>query len=406
MLSVALISLVALLIIVNFTLGAAESALFSLKSWQIKRLAKKWGNEYLQRLDANQELISTLSFGSTFINSCIISISVIWLIKLPVMYFIVFLCIIVIFISILCEILPKTLAIKSPQKWALKLAKALFLFQSITKPIRFLAEIISSYSLKLIKPKGLIPNKKTTEEEFAELIDLAYRQGVLEKSEREIMEEIIKLDKRTAEEVMKPRSAMICIEDNCSDEEMISEAKKHKFTRLPIFHDKPDNIVGILNTRHLLLKPNSDLSESIEFPSYVPSTMNLMDLLKSLRMQRRGLAIVVDEFGGTAGLITIEDVLEELVGEMREEGEKTEFTIEKLNKNRWRVNGTLPVEDFQTIEPRLKGLKEIDTMGGLITALKEVVPNNGDSAEIDGYELTVVSGDNRSVKELVVKKLY
>jgi len=406
MVSIALISLVSLLICLSFTLGAAESALFSLKSWQIKRLARKRGNEYLQRLGADQELISTLAFGSTFINSFVIGILVTGLIKLNIMYFIVFLCIIVVLISILCEILPKTLAIKSPQKWALKLANTLFLFQSITKPVRFLAEITINYSFKLIKPKGFIPNKKTTEEEFAGLIDLAYRQGVLEKSEREIMEEIIKLDKRTAEEVMKPRSAMICIEDNISIEEMISEAKKHKFTRLPIFHDKPDNIVGILNTRQLLLKPNIDLSESIEFPSYVPATMNLMDLLKSLRMQRRGLAIVVDEFGGTAGLITIEDVLEEIVGEMREEGEKTEFTIEKLNKNRWRVNGTLPVEDFQTIEPRLKGLNEIDTMGGLITALKEVVPNNGESAEIDGYKLTVVSGDNRSVKELVVKKLY
>jgi putative hemolysin len=406
MVSFLLISLVILLICLSFIIGAAESALFSFKKWQIKRLAKKEGNDHLSKLGANQELISALAFGSTFINSFVIAISVILLIKLPLMYFIAFLCIIVTFISILCEILPKTLAIKSPQKWALKLAKYLFLFQRITKPIRFLAEITSNYTLKLIKPKGLIPNKKTTEEEFAELIDLAYQQGVLEKSEREIMEEIIKLDKRTAEEVMKPRSAMICIEDNISVEEMIFEAKKHRFTRLPIFHDKPDNIVGILNTRKLLLNPNIDLSESIEFPSYVPATMNLMDLLKSLRMKRRGLAIVVDEFGGTAGLITIEDVLEELVGEMREEGEKTEFTIEKLNKNRWRVNGTLQVEDFQTIEPKFKGLKEIDTMGGLITALKEVVPNNGESAEIDGYALTVVSGDSRRVKELVVKKLY
>jgi len=358
------------------------------------------------RLNEGQPLISTLAFGGTLFNSLVIAILVMTSIKLPLLYFMVLLCISISFLALFCEIIPKTLGIKSPEKWALMLAKPLFLFQNISKPIRFLAEMISNCLLKLMTPKGLIPNKKTTEEEFAELIDLAYRQGVLEKSERDIMEEIIKLDKRTAEEVMKPRSAMICIEDNSPVEMMISEAKKHKYTRLPIFHDKPDNIVGILNTRQLLLEPDSDLSESIEFPSYVPATMNLMALLKSLRTQRRGLAIVLDEFGGTAGLITIEDVLEELVGEMREEGEKTEFTIEKLNKNRWRVNGTLAVEDFKKIEPGLKGLKEIDTMGGLITALKEVVPKIGEFAEIDGYELTVVSGDHRRVKELVVKKLY
>jgi len=220
-----------------------------------------------------------------------------------------------------------------------------------------------------------------------------------------MMIEIIKLDQKNAEEVMKPRSKMICIEDDTQIEDMIYEAKKHKHTRLPIFNDKPDNIVGILNTRKLLLQPKEDLSESIEFPSFVPSSMNLMDLLKSLQKQRRGLAIVLDEFGGTAGLITIEDVLEELVGEMREEGEKAEFTIEKLNRNRWRVNGSLPIDDFKKIVPEFMGMDEIDTMGGLITALHEVVPKNGQSACLKGFELTVVANDERRVKELIVKKL-
>ena len=133
--------------------------------------------------------------------------------------------------------------------------------------------------------------------------------------------------------------------------------------------------------------------------------MNLMDLLKSLQTQRRGLAIVLDEFGGTAGLITIEDVLEELVGEIREEGEKAEFTIEKLNRNRWRVNGNLPIDDFKKIAPDFLGLKEVDTMGGVITALKEVVPENGQSARLNGFELSVVASDERRVKELIVKKI-
>ena len=220
-----------------------------------------------------------------------------------------------------------------------------------------------------------------------------------------MMIEIIKLDQKTAEEVMKPRSEMICIEDDANIEDMIYEAKKHKFTRLPIFNDKPDNIVGILNTKKLLLQPERDLSEAIEFPSFVPASMNLMDLLKSLQMQRRGLAIVLDEFGGTAGLITIEDVLEELIGEIREEGQKAEFTIEKLNRNRWRVNGNLPIDDFKRIAPDFKGINEVDTMGGLITALKEVVPKNGQSVRLNDFELTVVAGDERRINELIVKKI-
>ena len=133
--------------------------------------------------------------------------------------------------------------------------------------------------------------------------------------------------------------------------------------------------------------------------------MNLMNLLQSLQKQRRGLAIVLDEFGGTAGLITIEDILEELVGEMREEGEQIEFTLEKLHWNRWRVNGTLPIEDFQNVIPELKAVPEVDTMGGLFAALNEVVPKKGDSLKFGSFELTVVSADERRVKELIVKRI-
>jgi CBS domain containing-hemolysin-like protein len=185
---------------------------------------------------------------------------------------------------------------------------------------------------------------------------------------------------------------------------MIAAARKHKFTRLPIFDETPDTIVGVLNTRKLLLDPKADLAEVIEFPSFVPASMNLFDLLRSMQRQRRGLAIVVDEFGGTAGLVTVEDILEEMVGEIRDEGEKAEFTVEKLDRNRWRVNGMLPVEDFQKIYPALKGLQEVDTMGGLLVALKEVVPRVGESAMIDGLQLIAVVADDRRVRELVVKR--
>ena len=396
--------LIIFLILFGFIFSTIESSLFSIKSWR-NRQAKKIQNKYFSELNDTQELMTTLTLATTISNSCIVALFVLNFEELKILYFMLLLCILLIIIALLCDIIPKTLTLKAPHNWVLLPAKPIYLFHLIMKPLGFLAEKISNTSSNLLIPRGLKSNFITTEEEFAELIDWAYQQGVLERSEREMMIEIIKLDQKTAEEVMKPRSEMICIEDDAKIENMISEAKKHKFTRLPIFNERPDNIVGVLNTRKLLLQPKEDLSESIEFPSFVPSTMNLMDLLKRLQTQRRGLAIVLDEFGGTAGLITIEDVLEELVGEMREEGEKAEFTIEKLNRNRWRVNGNLPIDDFKKIAPEFLGLKEVDTMGGLITALKEVVPNNGQSARLNDFELTVVASDERRVKELIVKKI-
>ena len=144
---------------------------------------------------------------------------------------------------------------------------------------------------------------------------MAYQQGTLAQSEKEIILQIISLDRRTAREVMKPRSQMAAISDDLSIEEMIAAARKYKHRRLPIYDETPDTIVGILNTRALLLDPQIDLADAIEFPSFVPETMNLLQLLKSLQRQQRGLAIVLDEFGGTAGVVTMEDILEELIGQ-------------------------------------------------------------------------------------------
>ena len=309
------------------------------------------------------------------------------------------------FVVILCVLIPKILASKYHEAWAVCMAKPVLLILWLDKPLKAMSEFISEKIIHGLVPKNLEPDEVSSEEEFAELIDLAYQQGVIERSEREILKEIIKLDQKTAEEVMKPRSDMVCIEDTSDLNSMISFSKKHNHTRIPIYNETPDNVVGILNTRKLLLSPDDDVSEAIEFPSFVPSTMNLMNLLQSLQKQRRGLAIVLDEFGGTAGLITIEDILEELVGEMREEGEQIEFTVEKLHWNRWRVNGTLPIEDFQNVIPELKAVPEVDTMGGLFAALNEVVPKKGESLKYGSLELTVVSADERRVKELIVKRL-
>src|SRR5204862_5658353 len=119
---------------------------------------------------------------------------------------------------------------------------------------------------------------------------------------------IISLDRKTARDVMRPLSRMDAISDDLPIEEMIAAARQFKHRRLPVYDESPDNVVGILNTQALLLNPDADLSEVIDFPSFVPASMNLLQLLKSFERQERGLAVVLDEFGGTAGLITIQDI--------------------------------------------------------------------------------------------------
>ena len=172
-------------------------------------------------------------------------------------------------------------------------------------------------------------------------------RALLRKSEKEIILQIISLDQRTARDVMRPRAGMACISDDATVEEMIAAAKKFKHRRLPIYDETPDTIVGILNTRALLLDPNIDLAEVIEFPSFVPETMNLLQLFRSLQKQQRGLAVVLDEFGGVAGLVTMEDILGQIVGKIYAALQPEGFVMEKLAPDRWRVSGSMRMDDFR-----------------------------------------------------------
>jgi CBS domain containing-hemolysin-like protein len=202
---------------------------------------------------------------------------------------------------------------------------------------------------------------------------------------------------------MKPRSQMACISDDLSLEEMIAAARKFKHRRLPMYDETPDTIVGMLNTRALLLDPQIDLADAIEFPSFVPESMNLLHLLKSLQRQQRGMAVVLDEFGGTAGIVTMEDILEEMIGEIRGEGETQGFVFEKTGEGRWRVNGTMRIEDFGREFPALGEVSDVETLGGLLVNLLGVVPNVGDSATFRGLRFTAQLVEERRVKELLVE---
>jgi CBS domain containing-hemolysin-like protein len=196
---------------------------------------------------------------------------------------------------------------------------------------------------------------------------------------------------------------MAVISDDLSVEEMVAAARQFRHHRLPMYDETPDTIVGVLNARALLLDPQIDLAEAIEFPSFVPESMNLLKLLRSLQQQQRGLAIVLDEYGGTAGLVTVEDILESVVGQIQPESEATGFVFEKLGEGRWRVSGTMRLDDFRREYPALGEVPEVATMGGLFVAQAEVVPAAGESVIYRGLRFTAQAVDERRVKELLVE---
>ncbi|MDB6017236.1 MAG: hypothetical protein JWR19_1725 [Pedosphaera sp.] len=392
---------------ISFFFALAESALFSLGKWQVRQLADKWpvaGGVLARLLAEPQHLLSTIVLGNTVANGSILAITL-WAASWDHWLLFVTLPSLLVLILVGCEMIPKTLAVRAPEVWALRVARPMLFLQNVTRPFRQVAQRINSAILKAVIPNSLKPRAVMSDEEYQELLEMAYQQGTLAQSEKEIILEIIGLDQQTAKDVMKPRGQMACISDDLSVAEMIGAAREFKHSRLPIYDETPDTIVGVLNVRALLLDPQVDLADAIDFPAFVPESMNLLQLLKSLQRQQRGLAIVLDEYGGTAGIVTMQDILEQMVGKIRGEGKPEGFVMERLGEGRWRVNGTMRLEDFRREYPALGEVAEVDTMGGLMVAENETVPAVGEAVVFRGLKLTALLADERRVRELQVETL-
>ena len=390
----------------SFFFALAETALFSLGKWQVARLVERRpgaGGIVAQLLARPQDLQATLALGTTFANAAILAAALRmvfdahWAMALTMLS-------LAVLVLMVGEVLPKTLAVRQPEKWAVRVAWPLFVFEKFSQPLHRAAQWLNAAILKMTAAR-VTPPAAVTEAEYQELLELAWRQGTLDESEREIILQIISLDHRTARDVMRPRAEVACISDEISVDEMLAIARQSKHRRLPMYDESPDTIVGILNTRALLLDPKIDLAEAIEFPSFVPESMNLLLLFRALQKQQRGIAIVLDEFGGTAGLVTMEDILGQLVGKIRAASEPTGFVLEKISFGRWRVNGTMRLEDFRREYPALPEIGEVETMGGLLTHLLGVVPAAGESAVFAGLKLTAHLADERRVRELLVQRV-
>lgn len=402
------VALVAMIVFAagSFFFSLSETALFSLGKLQLRQLIQtdlQKAAAVERLLQQPQDLLGTMAFGNTFALGGLLAFGL-WMgltERWPLATTIFLMFVLVVFFG---EVLPKTLAVRQPEVWSLRVAPWVSFFHQTARPLRRMTQLLNHSILRAVVPSSVKPPPALSDEEYQELLEMAFQQGTLDAAEKEIILQIIQLDRRTARDVMKPRSTMTMIPDDLSIEEMIAVARKAGHRRLPMYDETPDTIVGVLNTRTLLLDPNVDMSEAIEFPSFVPQTMNLLQLLKSLQRQQRDMALVLDEFGGMAGIVTTEDILEEVVGKMRATRDTT-VRVVKLEGERWRVSGATRLDDFRREYPALGEVAGVETMGGLLVRLLELVPSPGESAVFRGLKLTAQVTDERRVRELLVEQV-
>jgi len=317
------------------------------------------------------------------------------------------------FTIIFAELVPKTLALSNPERFALSLAV----------PIDFLARVLGPLIAVLTGTTraiaGIFGATATNEaqisaEELRLIVERGGEQGVLEAEEEQMINAVIELGERRLHEVMVPRIAIVGLPASTTLEEAIDKVVDEGHSRIPVYDESIDQVVGILYAKDLLpiLKagsgPRPGLRSLLRAPVFVPESMTIDDLLHEFQRRKVHIAIVLDEYGGTAGLVTIEDLLEEIVGEIQDEYDTEEPMVVRLSDDEARVDGRADIDDlselFDINDLGLEDADEYDTVGGLIYHRIGGVPSPGDVVEVDGLQLTVETTDGRRVGKVLVAR--
>jgi len=397
----------ALIILVGFSafFSSSESAFFSLNPLQIHRIRAKHSKaaERIERiLLYPTRLLFSLLIGNTLVNVLISILGYSILNKiLPAGAPIVAIPIITIILLIFGEITPKRLALYLPERTAVTFSWLLELVILIMTPLRKLMDLLTVRLEKILSPQKV----KLTEDEFRTALDIGEEQGLLDREERIMVEGIIRLEGLRASDVMTPRVNLVGIdlEDDSNENEDIARSSRRKY--LPVYRESIDKMESFLDVKKFLLSEQLDLQGATFTPLFVPETMPPANLLTTMRKEKQSIACVKDEFGGTAGIITQGDILEEIIADVSNIRSQDSQSIRKLGANRWLVDGITSLEEINyNLELELES-EDVDRLSGWIAAHLERMPKPRDIVEAQGCKVLVRAVEKGRVTDTIIEKL-
>lgn len=402
--------------------SGSEVALFSLEKKQIKKLKEEKGviNNYIVTLlDSPRRLLVTILLGNTIFNvaASILAVTLALdfanLYNLPVNIILVIqIVLLTIFILIIGEISPKIFATKYPLKFSRIVGIPLYWISVLVYPIaKILTDVIKFFisKIKIDKSKTVLLSSEITD-----LADLGKEYGSIEEEEHELIHGLVEFKSVSVREVMTPRVDIDAIPEDATYEEVIRIITESGHSRIPLFEESLDNVLGIIYAKDLLpyiakvrAKKNFTLKEICREAMFIPETKLISDLLHDFQEKNMHIGIVVDEYGGTAGLVSLEDILEEIVGEIRDEYDKEEAEIVKLGEGKYSVLGKLPIDELNEIfeDDFTSENDDYDTVGGFIFNHAGMIPENKYILDFKNYKFTVKDVANNRINKVIVEKL-
>jgi CBS domain containing-hemolysin-like protein len=405
-----IVALICVLVIAGLA-SASETALTSINRLKLRHLVEQ-GNRRAQRIsrlisEPNIFLSTILIVNSVALIVASTLAAVIALDVSPTWGGVVSTVVISIVVLMFCEITPKTAALQSPERWALALVPLVHGASVVLHwPIIALTRVTSL----LVRMFGGQPPRRgpfVTEEELRLLVEVGEEEGVLEEEEKEMIHNVFELGDTTAREVMIPRIDMVTVEADDTVDEAVRLILQGGLSRIPVYSESIDNIIGVLYAKDLLralaTAERPSMVRSLVRPAYfVPETKRADDLLHELQQHHVHMAIVVDEYGGVAGLVTIEDLVEEIIGPIQDEYDREEVLYEKLSDNEYVVDAKIGIEDFNELLGTDLTTEDYDTLGGFVYAQLDKIPIVGDIVRHGDLTFTVLGTRGRRVTKVKI----
>jgi len=423
------VGIIALLIVINGLFSAAEIALVTVRRSRLQQLIDEGssGARRVHRLTSQPgRFLAVIQLGITFVGflaaafagASIVGSVELWLTGVPIvgeqaalLALLAVTLVITLFTIVFGELVPKSLALAHAERFALTAARPVEFIGRLLSPLVWLLTAVTSGITRLFGVTDAQQDRLTAEELMI-LVERGGEQGVIEAEEQQMIGAVLELGEQRVHEVMVPRIDIKAVPASAPLDEFVETIVREGHSRIPVYEESIDNVIGILYAKDLLpylaRGESPQITTILRTPLFVPESISVDDLLHNFQRRKVHIAIVLDEYGGTAGLVTIEDLIEEIVGEIQDEYDVEEPMIVSISDDEARVDGRASVDDLADhFDVELDGAdaEQYDTVGGLVYHEIGGVPNVGDTVEVDGLTLTVETTDGRRVgKVLVVRK--
>ena len=422
-----------ILILINAFFAATEIAVISLNANKLRKLEEegdKLAPKLLHMVEDSSGFLSTIQIaitlsgflGAAFAGDAFAEYLTAWLLSLGVgipasvldtISLVVVTIILSYFTLVFGELVPKRIAMQKSMEMARLSCRVVSAIATIAKPVVKLLSLSTNGVLRLLRMKTDVEEEQVTEDEIRMMIDLGNESGSINEDEKELLHNVFDFSDQTVSEVMTHAADVESISVDATREEVLDTIRSTGLSRFPVYGEDESDILGVLNTRDFLVDWVSDGTKSVRDlmrPAYlVPESLSADDLLRDMQIKKIHLAVVLDEYGELAGVITVEDLLEEIVGNIYDEFDPAEpQELEQLGENLWRVSGSLSVEDLaEELDMELPEDEDYDTVGGMLLSCLRTIPEDGSRplVQVHGLELQAEKVEDHRIRSVLVRKL-